>query len=38
MSVYRKESSPVGAAGRAMRGNHLGSLSYLYAPQTGPVK
>ncbi len=27
-TVYRKESSPVGEADRAMRGNHLGSLSY----------
>src|SRR2546425_4786286 len=27
-TVYRKESSACGEAARAMRGNHLGSLSY----------
>src|SRR5438270_13817277 len=30
-TIYRKESSPCGAAARAMRGNHLGSLSYFSA-------
>src|SRR5437879_8234744 len=28
-TAYRKESSPVGEADRAMRGNHPGFLSYL---------
>src|SRR6184192_4293795 len=28
-TVYRKESSACGEAARAMRGNHLGSLSYV---------
>src|SRR5205823_11728998 len=27
-TVYRKESRPAGEAGRPMRGNHLGSLSF----------
>src|SRR5437773_6364322 len=29
-TVYRKESRPAGEAGRPMRGNHLGFLSYLH--------
>ena len=35
-SIYRRESSPVGEADRAMRGNHPGSLSYLVAPLGWP--
>src|SRR5438876_9633356 len=36
-TVYRQESSACGEAARAMRGNHLGSRSYLHHPVLFPV-